>query len=290
MHALLWCDCVDLIKFLLLISSPDCTYLYIEQPPTGIDCNPYVDLFEGEVLSFQCALTAPTGTSVTINWYHDDSAQSDGVSEHPIETSNDTDTHQSVLSLTDPQPEQDSGDYYCRAAVDGRDLMPSEPFTLCSDEFAYINLGECISMETFSRSATKCADVPPTTEPVATPTTPPPQPTTSQTTLPTTVTPSQTTSQPTLGGTTPTDPLIDPDAIATDDGTLSSSDPSGVPKNLQVWIYVLVGVAAVFLMIIIIMTIMCVGLCLRRNKTHDSQTLKRESVCVYVWRGGEVCK
>ena len=246
-----------------------------------------------EVLSLQCALTAPTGTTVTINWYHNSSAQSDGVEELQSETSSDTDTYRSTLSLTNPQPEQDSGDYYCRAAVDGRDLMPSEPFTLSSDVFAYINFEECINMDTFSRSATKCADVPLTAEPVATSTTLPPQPTTSQTTLPTTVTPSQTTSQPTLGG-TPTDPSTEPDitTITTDDGTLSIGDPPRVfPQTLQMWIYVLVGIAVVFLMIIIILTIMCVGLCLRNNKTRDSQT--RESVlcvCLCVEEGGRYVK
>ena len=147
------------LKPLLLL---DCTYLFIEQPPTDIYCNPYNEFRTDEVLSLQCALTAPVGSPITINWYHNGSPQSDGVNELPTVTSINTNTFRSVLSLTDPQPVTDSGDYYCQAAVDGEDLLPSETFTLSSDVFAYINLGECVNMDTFSRSATKCADILPT--------------------------------------------------------------------------------------------------------------------------------
>jgi hypothetical protein len=50
---------------------------------------------------------------------------------------------------------------------------------------------------------------------------------------------------------------------------------SGGGSPLQVWIYVLVAVAAVFAMIIIILAIMCVGLCLRRSQsTMDSANCK----------------
>ena len=59
----------------------------------------------------------------------------------------------------------------------------------------------------------------------------------------------------------------------------SSSSPGqsggGGGTTLQVWIYVLVAVAAVFAMIIIILAIMCVGLCLRRSQsTMDSANCK----------------
>ena len=54
-----------------------------------------------------------------------------------------------------------------------------------------------------------------------------------------------------------------------------SPDRNGGGTTLQVWIYVLVAVAAVFAMIIIILAIMCVGLCLRRSQsTMDSANCK----------------
>ena len=52
---------------------------------------------------------------------------------------------------------------------------------------------------------------------------------------------------------------------------------SGGGTTLQVWIYVLVAVAAVFAMIIIILAIMCVGLCLRRSQTMDANYSKLPS-------------
>ena len=64
---------------------------------------------------------------------------------------------------------------------------------------------------------------------------------------------------------------------------LSSSPSSSIGdvntnsgETLQVWIYVLVAVAAVFAMIIIILAIMCVGLCLRRSQTMDTNSLDSE--------------
>ncbi len=48
-------------------------------------------------------------------------------------------------------------------------------------------------------------------------------------------------------------------------------------ETLQLWLYVVVAVAAVFAMIIIILAIMCIGLCLRKSQTGDLETLKRES-------------
>ena len=218
-----------------------------------------------EVVSFRCALTAPNGSNVTLNWYHNGSLEVNGTAQKPTETNNDgTDTFRSFFTLTDPQVGEDDGEYYCQAVVDGGNLLPSKTFTLINE---YINNRECLDRESdiFFASATKCADVLPTTESVTTPSTPTPQP--SQSTLPTTLPTSQTTtSQHPLEGTPSTDPNGDP-----------------VSEPLQVWIYVLVGVAAVFGMIIVILTIMCVGLCLKRNKTVDSQTLKRESMCGCVW-------
>lgn len=57
--------------------------------------------------------------------------------------------------------------------------------------------------------------------------------------------------------------------------------PGGGGTTLEVWIYVLVAVAAVFAMIIIILAIMCVGLCLRRSQTMDANYSKLPSSLVH---------
>ena len=71
----------------------------------------------------------------------------------------------------------------------------------------------------------------------------------------------------------------------TDPPSSSSPGRSGGGSGgttLQVWIYVLVAVAAVFAMIIIILAILCVGLCLRRSQsTMDSANCKFPTTLVH---------
>ena len=268
----------------------DCVYEYIKQPPEEISCNPYGD---GDTeLNLECALTAPLGLTISINWFRNNSNQIDTGINSSMESGNTgVNTFQSVLSITNPNPETQSGDYFCQGAVDGMHLSPSDPFLLSDDTRLYINYAPCdgltmISMDQF-KMETKCADVTPTEIPTTVfvstqPSTTPPPPITTPhppvTTLP--VTPSQTTtsfstSQDVILSTTnQTAPIVTQQP--TTNNIPSTTEPQAVPGDLQVWIYVLVGVAAVFGMIIVILTIMCVGLCLRRNKNTDSETLKRE--------------
>ncbi len=255
-------------------------YEYIEQPPATIDCNPY----RGGILRLQCALTAALESNVSINWYHNRTTQLTDVEQSSAENINVLkETFRSILTVTSPEPATSSGDYHCQAAVDGNNLHPSDTFTLSGDPddvIEFMVLRDCEDSSTFFASSTKCADVSPT-EPATTPTTPPPQPSQSQTTLPTTTAPSLPT---TVGGAAATN---SPGSTTKDDITTSNTQnndstgaPNTVPETLQVWIYVLVGVAAVFGIIIVILAIMCVGLCVRRSKTQDSHTIKRESECV----------
>ncbi len=261
-------------------------YQYIEQPAVAnINCNPYE-----EILRLQCALTAGLDSDVSINWYHNGTTPLTGVTDSTEDLISEMKTLRSVLTVNNPAPATDSGDYYCQAAVDMSNLQPSDTFTLTDDEnelFNLMNLRNCEddpNTDIFFVSSTKCADVVFPTVSVTTPTTLPPQP--SQTTLPTTTTPSLlTTSQSVREETSTNSPG------STEEGVIFTTQNNGsteaaVPETLQVWIYVLVGVAAVFGIIIVILAIMCVGLCIRRSKTQDSSlSLKRElceCVCVYL--------
>ena len=128
-----------------------------------------------KILCLQCALTALVGSSVTINWFHNGTSQiSNGGSELQTETNNlnGTNTFRSILSLTDPQPASDSGEYYCQATVDGVDLLPSESFRLTGDEHTYTNNVECGGLPPYYSIATKCADQTPS-ESIPLPTTSP---------------------------------------------------------------------------------------------------------------------
>ena len=57
-------------------------------------------------------------------------------------------------------------------------------------------------------------------------------------------------------------------------GGTPDSPNTGKSNGLEVWLYVVVAVAAVFAMIIVILAILCVGLCLRKSQTIDLETLK----------------
>ena len=273
----------------------DCVYEYIKQPPNEINCNPYGD---GDTeLNLLCALTAPVGSSVTINWFRNNSGQINTGIQSSTESGNTgVDTFNSVLSLSNPSHLDDSGDYFCQGFVNDMNLLPSDAFPLDSNIMTYINNpgpcdGTTMASINMFKSETKCADVSPTETPTtvivtAQPTTTHPPPVTTQP-----ITPSQTTPTPSISENPNSLDVILSTVSQTTQQTVSqqpttinipsTTDPQAVPEDLQVWIYVLVGVAAVFGMIIVILTIMCVGLCLRRNKSVDSETLKRKLMIYY---------
>ena len=94
-----------------------------------------------------------------IKWYHNGAVQTNGIRQTTTtNTLEGTDTFRSILSLTDLQPASNSGEYYCQATVDSSNLLPSESFILSNDKFAYINFVECINMNAYLSTATKCGD------------------------------------------------------------------------------------------------------------------------------------
>ena len=230
----------------------DCVYEYTRQPPNEISCNPYGD---GDTeLNLSCALTAPVGSSVTINWFRNNSGQINTGIQSSTESGNTgVDTFNSVLSLSNPNPSDDSGDYFCQGFVNDMNLLPSDAFPLDSNIMTYINYSPCddttmASIDQF-KTETKCADV-------------------TLTEIPTIV---LVTTQPTTVHPPPVQP--------TTNNNPSTTDPQAIPEDQQVWIYILVGVVAMFGMIIVILTIMFVGLYLKRNKSVDSET--RELMLFY---------
>ena len=129
------------------------------------------------------------------------------------------------------------GNYSCQVVVDGdfSFTSPTRPLVLV-EEIVYVQefLG-CTTVQTEDPSGIICArDIvnPATTEPVTT-----------ASSFPSVFPSSGSINQPTAGG----------------------------GSSLQVWVYVLVAIAAMFGMIIVVLTIiLCVGFCLKKNKTTDS--------------------
>lgn len=152
------------------------------------------------------------------------------------------------------------GAYYCRVEVDEQKMLSndSRPF-LALDPEVYLQEAANCNDKMFSASESACAVRTISEERVAT------NPDSFTSHLDITSSVEIDTSTISNDGHQPTDPP-------------SSSSPGrsgGGGTTLQVWIYVLVAVAAVFAMIIIILAIMCVGLCLRRSQsTMDSANCK----------------
>ena len=144
------------------------------------------------------------------------------------------------------------GLYYCRVQMSNMNSMSNSSRQFYVNIDQYLQYAARCDGRNFIYGVEECA-VYPTVEDIPT------------------TTPDTTTSQTQKGDTTTTQH----DEKQPTQTPPSSSNPRG-GGTLEVWIYVLVAVAAVFAMIIIILAIMCVGLCLRRSQTMDANSLKRK--------------
>ena len=172
------------------------------------------------------------------------------MSELQTETNslNGTNTFQSTLSLTNPQPARDSGEYYCQATVDGVDLLPSKSFRLSDDENVYAIYVECFNAYTYYSTATKCADL------AASESTPLPA------TNPTihTKTDSSTLPPSTHGQGMATNQYVTLETTGMSQTTSANANTlvdssETVPEPFQIWIYLLACVVGVFGVIIVIL-------------------------------------
>ena len=148
------------------------------------------------------------------------------------------------------------GEYYCRVQVNDQTMRSnsSQQFTALQQD-SYIQYGTSCSKRTFIAEESACAvhNIGEDTEVTS------PNPLTTDPGVTSSM--QEDTTSPSSDGNQSTEP--------------SSGQNGGGGATLQVWIYVLVAVAAVFAMIIIILAIMCVGLCLRRSQTMDENSLSK---------------
>ena len=236
-------------------------YQYLRQPPSsladpGPACNPYLGIAE---LRVQCQVSVPSTEAavVEILWFHNDQQITDSfpamIELSPIETTGERSSITSTIVFDgDTFNDTYQGRYYCQIAVDGdNSIAPSNTLVLVEDsEF----LSSCMRDQEYFSAEVVCVgtESPATTTTVVEETSLPPD-TTDTTTAMTTAT-------------SATSPLVST--------TLGSTALPDNSPPLQVWVYVLVAIAAVFGMIIVVLAILCVGLCLKKNKTED--TYKRE--------------
>ena len=216
-----------------------------------------------------CSNSATVIYNVTIKWYHNGAVQIKGVRQ-TTKTNNleGTDTYQSILSLTDPQPASDSGEYYCQATADGVDLLPSELFILSIDNFAYINFVECINTNVYLSTTTKCADrhdatsSPPTIHPTLCTGTE-----TSTLAIPQTLTANDLSTFEVIQTLSPTDNA----------GASTQTDTASVPNKLN---YTLASVSVATVVFCVIIALSFGFICiyqLRRKTQNQGECYKKES-------------
>ena len=275
-------------KHLLKLSSllsivENCVYRYTEQPPASLDCS-----LESSNIQLKCKVTGPHNPHdprLGIKWFRDSEQLQNG-STFTFTSLSEGNNITSTLTVQDWENNQ--GSYYCQLSISGSTSQTIPSVSLDLEQLH--NPGSDCQSNTFFQTEPTCASVPMTRLPSPSVTPTPMLLITSTTqTLVTSHLSLYTSPLPTPSPTVTTGDFTPPSS-SSDTSRPPTSDmvtdnpadtgPSGSTTPLQVWLYVVVAVAAVFAMIIIILVIMCVGLCLRKSKTGDLEVPKCELALV----------
>ncbi len=277
---------------------PACDIWYMREPVSSALCNPFSG---ASMFALQCVVQAPgsAGPRLDIVWFFNNT----GGNTVPINITfppllsiafqSRTVMNGELIELTstitlgrlsDPIH---AGRYYCQAQVDGAtsSLTPSNALTFTANDSVF-NLNPCggssggVGLENFTQASTRCAgSISSSTVFVS-----------SSTVTPTSTSQSghSTSSPPTvLFSVLATSPTAD-NIFSTDVTTTVSTQPLPGQYSLSLWVYVLVGVAAVFAMIILVFTLLFIGLYLKKNKTFFNRELaklcKFKKICWKIFR------
>ena len=251
----------------VLFVSLGCDIMYLMEPLSSVPCNPY----EGDDSTFeiQCQVQAPTTvvSRLDLLWFFTNT------SGDTVQISSDTFTSLDTITVTQNEASGDSllltseisfkrfvspthaGSYFCRVSVSGAatSFSQSNSQTYDMETSAVINLSSTCDnyADSFTQSVMRCAGN-------VTSTGFPSDPSTN-------IDPSATST-----AMSPT-PMSDTGVFM----SMTTINPSQSDRSLlNLWVYILVGVAAVFGFIIVLLVALCIGLCLKKNKTTDS--FKRE--------------
>ena len=245
-----------------------CILNFTQQPVPSVDCNVYESDLETLTCKVESIDTAevPDVQDLSIKWFFfNDTEYELTIGTNPVERSGGNGGHLTVTSTLyisgTSQPNASfvsEGFYYCKVQMFDASVVlhQSQRFEVFHRE-EYLQQGTACNERTFSAPLESCAVSRLSVDESTT----------------TSILPDSTatTKTPNEENTTTTDEEPTPPSSSTVD---TGSRGSG--GTLEVWIYVLVAVAAVFAMIIVILAIMCVGLCLRRSQTMDANSLKRK--------------
>ena len=253
---------------LFYIDTDSCILNFTQQPVTSINCDVYDSNIE---VVLTCSVVALSDgdivdpLDVSFRWYFYNGTEyelSVGIN-HTRSGGNGADVQvSSTLQIGETSQNAaylGQGFYYCQVWMIEIPSTSnfSQRFQVLNQD-GYLQAASSCSGKTFTDPVQTCAVYRVTEELV----------TTKSKTLD--MTTPQTSDKEATTATPPVDRLSSSPSSSIGDETTSSGE------TLQVWIYVLVAVAAVFAMIIIILAIMCVGLCLRRSQTMDTNSLDSE--------------
>ena len=242
--------------------------MYTEQPPDSLDCRPEVEL------QLQSRATGPPGSRLTIVWFRD-SMQLQNSSVVSIQEMRNI-TEGSVVSiLTQRQFENNLGSYHCQLSLNGNtsQTLPSDSFQL---DDAVVNGGGdvCVAIPYF-KEETQCASlILPTPSETASHTSQLFMTSTTQTLMmlfPSLHTPTSQTlmismSLPSLHTPTSQTPMTSLPSLHTSPLHTPSQTDELPPSSTSVAPWLVVIIVVGFAVIILILVIICAGLCLRTSK------------------------
>ena len=249
----------------VLFVSLGCDIMYVMEPLSSVACNPYSG-GEKSTFELQCQVQAPATVASRLDllWFFTNT------SGHTVQISSDTFSSLDAIRVTQNETSGDSllltseisfrrfaspthaGSYFCRVSVSGpaTSFSQSNSQTYDMETDAVINLSSTCDIypDSFTQSVMRCAG------------------NVAATGLPTTY-PAATSSLAM--------PSSSPSTFNSSITAMATNNPLQSDHSLlHLWVYVLVGVAAVICMIVIIIVILCIRYCFKKNKTIDS--FKRE--------------
>ena len=267
-----------------------CQFCYTKWPSSKtLDCSPYKG---DEDLAIECTAEGPA--SLEINWFYNDSSAPSRNDSEPLR--NDSNYFIQTIYTTGTRRIRSrlrvrnvtAGNYWCQVYHNNAGVYPASQVLSIADSSSYSRLRACevASPQSEGLPIPKChplvcntAGVLPTTTTTTvttiTTTRPPPLITTTPATPGiTTATPGITTATPTSGnmvvlnsrGHSSIRVLPTRTSYPTPTPQESLQD---VPEPYQTWLFVVVALTAVFGMLIIILTIVCIGICILRSRSNE---------------------
>ena len=246
-----------------------CILNFTQQPVPSVDCNVYDLDLETLTCRVESIDTAgvPDVQDLSIKWFFFNDTEYDlTIGTNPVERTGGSVGHLTVTSTLHisgtSRPNAtvvSEGFYYCRVHMFDASVVlhESQRFKVLHRE-EYLQQASSCSERTFSAALESCAVSRLSVDESTT----------------TSILPDSTATTKTPNEENPTTTDEEPTPPSSSTVDTGSRGSGGI---LEVWIYVLVAVAAVFAMIIIILAIMCVGLCLRRSQILNANSLQRKS-------------